>query len=161
MIIISAPRWRSLVVTIAVIPLTPLLILQRDRSRRIAKTITAIHVGAVSARNRVATAAAVTLILPCGLVLWRQISVRIAEAIVSAQIPAMAAWRPADRYVVLHDLRLDRRSRSRRNAQLGGQCGGGNADDHGSSPIKPDAAAVFTRRCCICPIITRHALNMR
>src|SRR3954470_2715193 len=125
--------------------LTSLLILQRDRSCRIAKTIPAIPVCAVAARNGVATAA-VALILPCGLVLRRQIAVRIAEAIVSAEIPAMTAGRPADRDGVLHGLTRAAPSRLGRGAKRGGQCGGGNGGDHRSSRINPVAAATLTTR---------------
>ena len=99
------------------------------------------------ARHGIAAAAIVALILPCGLVLRRQIAVRIAEAIARAQIPAMAAWRRMGGDTVLHGLRQHRcNSASRRHAQLNGQCCGGNADDHGPSPIKPEAAGVSTTR---------------
>jgi hypothetical protein len=104
------------------------------------------------ARHGIAAAAIVTRILPCGLLLRRQIAVRIAEAIARAQIPAMAAWRRMGRDTVLHGLRLDRciqdrcNSGSGRHAQLNGQGCGGNAGDHGPSPIKPEAAGVSTTR---------------
>ena len=92
------------------------------------------------ARHGIAAAALVA----CGLVLRRQISVRVAEAIARVQIPTVAAWRRMDGDTVLHGLRQDGcSSASRRHAQLGGQCCGGNADDHGSSPIKPEACRRF------------------
>ena len=103
-------------------------------------------------RHGVVAAAIVTLILPCGLILRRQIAVRIAHAIARAQIPAMAAWRRMDGDTVLHGLRqsglrLDRcNSTSRHHAQLNGQCCSGNADDHGPSPIKPEAADALANR---------------
>jgi len=69
-------------------------------------------------------------------------------------------------------LRQDRcNSASRRHAQLNGQCCGGNADDHGPSPIKPEAAGVSTTRrpvarsrsrgCCCIHTDIEHALNTR
>jgi hypothetical protein len=106
----------------------------------------------MAARHGVAAAAIVTRILPCGLLLRRQIPVRIAEAIARAQIPAMAAWRRTGGDMVLHGLRQNRcnhvrcNSASRRHAQLNGQSCGGNADDHGPSPIKPEAAGASTTR---------------
>src|SRR5437879_12796615 len=106
----------------------------------------------MAARHGVAAAAIVTRILPCGLLLRRQIAVRIAEAIARAQIPAVAAWRRMGGYTVLHGLRQDRciqdwgNSASRRRAQLSGQCGGGNAADHDLSPIKPESAGVSATR---------------
>ena len=113
---------------------------------RVASTVPAIDVAAMATRHGIAAATIVTL-LPCGLLLRRQIAVRIAEAIARAQIPAMIAWRRMGGYTVLHGLRQHRcSSTSRRHAQLNGQCGGGNADDLGPSPIKPEAAGVFTTR---------------
>jgi hypothetical protein len=88
-IVVSTPL-RPLRIPVAVISLTSLLILQRDRSGRVAL---AIEVGAVPARNRVAAAAIRALVLPCGLILRRKIAVRIAAAVARAEIPAMAAWR--------------------------------------------------------------------
>jgi hypothetical protein len=54
--------------------------------------------------NRVAAAAIVMRILPCGLILRGQSAVRIAEAIARAQIPTMAAWRRMNGDTVLHGL---------------------------------------------------------
>jgi hypothetical protein len=55
------------------------------------------------ARHGIAATPIVTLlILPCGLILRRQIAVRIANAVARAQIPAMAAWRRMDGDTVLH-----------------------------------------------------------
>src|SRR6266850_757704 len=139
--IVVPARRRALVVSFAVILLTPLLILRRHHSVRITLAIPDIEVGAVPARHGIAAAAIVTRILPCGLLLRRQIAVRIAEAIARAQIPAMAAWRRMGRDTVLHGLRQDRCIQDRcnsapRRAQLNGQGCGGNAGDHGPSPIK-------------------------
>jgi hypothetical protein len=106
-IVVPAAR-RALVVPVAVILLTPLLILRRYHPVRVTLAIPDIEVGAMATRNGVAAAAIVTRILPCGLVLRRQIAVRIAEAIARAQIPAMAAWRRMGGDTVLHGLRQDR-----------------------------------------------------
>jgi hypothetical protein len=47
-------------------------------------------------RHGVAAATIVTRILPCGLLLRRQMAIRIAEAVARAQIPTVAAWRRMD-----------------------------------------------------------------
>jgi len=73
---------------------------------------------------------------------------RVAEAGQDAE----AAWRRMVGYTVLHGLsqgclRQTRcNSASRHHAQLNGQCCSGNADDHGPSPITPEAAGVSTTR---------------
>src|SRR5829696_2150763 len=103
-IVVPALR-RALVVPFAVIPLTALLILRRHHPVRVALAIPDIEVGAMPTRHGIAAAAMVTLILQCGLILRRQIAVRIAHAITRAQIPAVAAWRRMDGDTVLHGLR--------------------------------------------------------
>src|SRR3954469_13961247 len=150
--IVVPARRRAPVVPFAVILLLPLLILRRHHPVRVALAIPDIEVGAMPARHGIAAAALVT----CSLVLRRQISVRIAHAIAGAQIPAMAAWRRMDGNTVLHGLRQHRcDSACKYHAHLNGQCCGGNADDHGSSPIKPEAAGVSSNT--VFPSIRRHA----
>jgi len=171
-IVVSARR-RASVVSFAVVPLTPFLKLRRDRSRGVAKPVAAIDIGAIAATDRVTPAAVVALILQGGLILRRQESIRIAEAIARAEIPTMTAWRRMSGNMVLHRLRRDRRNCSFwRHAQLCGQRCGGNADDHGHLPIKirsrlrPTSALIvrpvgIEKQLLLGSIISKHALNIR
>ena len=80
-IVVPALRTTFVVPVVAVIALTSLLKLRGHRSVRVAEPVPNIDVGAVAAGNRVSAAAIVTLmlVLSGGLILRRQIAVRVAE----------------------------------------------------------------------------------